>query len=100
MYGDTTMKTLQTTIAAFALFSTSSVFAIEQCPDYLPTKLMTDCIIETGADRNYDTELTGGQYDAVLAYKEWRKAQAKKLEALDDYTGTPAIPVAQNAIRN
>ena len=93
------MKTVKTTMAAFALLSTSSVFAIEQCPDYLPTELMTDCIVETGADRNYDTELTGGQYNAILAYKEWREVQARKLEALDDYTGTMINPVKQNIVQ-
>ena len=85
------MNIIKTTALAFALLGTSSAFAADQCPDYLPTALMTDCIVETGA---------GSHFDAEQKYKEWRQAQAKKLETLDDYTGTPIEPVAQNVIRN
>ena len=91
------MNIIKTTAFAFALLGPSSAFAADPCPDYLPAELMTDCIIETGAVIETDE---GSYFDAEQKYKEWRQAQAKKLEALDDYTGTPAIPVAQNAIRN
>jgi hypothetical protein len=89
------MNIIKTTALAFALLGTSSAFAADQCPDYLPTELMTDCIVETGAETSTDNH-----FDAEQKYKEWRQAQAKRLEALDDYTGTPIEPVAQNVIRN
>ena len=85
------MNTLKTTTRASALLGTSSAFAADQCPDYLPAALMADCSVETGA---------GGQFNAEQKYKEWRKTQAKKLEALDDYTGTTTEPVAQYVVGN
>jgi len=93
------MKSIQITMTAFALLSASSAFAIEQCPDYLPTGLMKDCIVETGAGVNYDTELTGGEYDAVVAYKEWREVQAQKIDGLDEYAGAQITPVKQSVVQ-
>jgi len=94
------MKILRTTLTAFALLSSSSAFAAEQCPDYLPTNLMMDCIVETGAaDRSYETEITGGEYDAVVAYKEWREVQAQRIDALDKYTGSTASTVKHKIVK-
>lgn len=80
------MKLLKTTLCSIAIISSSTAFA-EQCPDYLPTQLMTDCIVETGA---------GSSYDAEKHYKAWRQAQAERLEALDAKSDKPSVPVAQN----
>lgn len=68
---------MKSILYAIPMFAASTAFANEECPAYLPAELMTDCIVEYGA---------GGVYDAESKYKQWRKEQADRLEALDQYS--------------
>lgn len=81
------MKTVKTTMIAISLLGASAVYAADECPSYLPAELMQDCIVEQGA---------GGTYNAEQQYQEWRKAQADKLEAQEEYSYNAPSSVVQN----